>query len=543
MELWNDFEGKTLDGQFRLERLIGPKGRSAFFEARNVRDEAITVRLIESLNDEDEILTRWNAVRGLKSAHLLTILDAKKTVLDGVHLVYAVLERTQAELGDILRERPLTTEEARQVAVSVLGGLEDLHGRGLVHEHVEPGSVLACGEEVKLRSDCVREAPEGTEGETLRRRDTHDAAMLIGQALTQRRDLGQTRLPRPFDDLVRNGMTGTWGLKEMSALVRPVVPVAAPAAPAAVIAAGRVATPTATSAAVPVAAAGPVLAAASATVAAAAGARGGYAAGAMSTEARGTGTAGTRSAAPGAVKRPTIVSNEERGGRAASPAEAAGSTSAAAVAAALGAGPGVRAGEPVAPMRRASANDPIVGTTQPSGRRWGVWAAVAAAVVLVIGLLVHFLGGGSKPAAAAGGSATIPPSMPAPESAPAPVVAKPSAGANGGRTSHAAASLKAAQTVPQVGSATETQDRAPVGSKWRVLAFTYRREDQAQHKATAIAQQHPELRPQVFTPTGGSPYLVSLGGWMTYDEASALREKARSEGMPRDLYAQNYRGH
>ena len=222
MELWNDYEGKLLDGQFRLERLIGPKGRSAFFSTTDKSGKPATVRVIESLNDEDEILARWNAVRTMDEPNLVSILACDKTVLDGVHLVYALLETTDAELSDLLRERALSPDEARQMAASVVTALESLHAKGLIHEHVEAESVLAKGDDVKLRGDCVREAPEGMEGETLRRRDAHDLAMLVGYSLTQRRDIGQTKLPRPFDEFVRNGMSGTWGLKEMGAVVRPV---------------------------------------------------------------------------------------------------------------------------------------------------------------------------------------------------------------------------------------------------------------------------------------------------------------------------------
>ena len=354
MELWNDFEGKTLDGQYRLERLIGPKGRSAFFEGQTDTGERTTVRVIESLNDEDEILARWNAVRLLESPQLLTILDAKKTVLDDVHLVYAVLEQTDAELADILKERPLSAEEARLVAAAVLGGLEALHGRGLIHEHVEPSSVLACGDEVKLRSDCVREAPEGAEGETMRRRDAHDAAMLIGQALTQRRDVGSARLPRPFDELVRNGMSGTWGLKEMNALVQPVA-VSASAASAAAAAkasgsrAGRGGRADAGVAEVLSGGTAAATAAANGTAGPRAGSSGptpirraDVATTIGSTVATGSPAATNSAAAAG----PAAARAGQNGGRTASDAT---KTSAAAVAAALRSAPGER--ESTAPMR------------------------------------------------------------------------------------------------------------------------------------------------------------------------------------------------
>jgi eukaryotic-like serine/threonine-protein kinase len=56
----------------------------------------------------------------------------------------------------------------------------------------------------------------------------------------------------------------------------------------------------------------------------------------------------------------------------------------------------------------------------------------------------------------------------------------------------------------------------------------------------SIAQKHSELRPEVFTPNGHAPYLVTVGGAMSRDDAFAMARKARDEGLPRDSYAQNY---
>ena len=64
------------------------------------------------------------------------------------------MEPEDANLGDVLKERPLTSAETLQVARAVLGALKALHASGLVHEHIEPNNVLAVGETVKLRSDC-----------------------------------------------------------------------------------------------------------------------------------------------------------------------------------------------------------------------------------------------------------------------------------------------------------------------------------------------------------------------------------------------------
>ena len=57
----------------------------------------------------------------------------RPTVLDGTHLVYAVMEPTDAELAEVLRERVLTGDETRQVGLSVVDALRALHAKEMVH--------------------------------------------------------------------------------------------------------------------------------------------------------------------------------------------------------------------------------------------------------------------------------------------------------------------------------------------------------------------------------------------------------------------------
>ena len=84
------------------------------------------------------------------------------------------------------------------------------------------------------------------------------------------------------------------------------------------------------------------------------------------------------------------------------------------------------------------------------------------------------------------------------------------------------------------------QDGAKAGA-WRVVAFTYNHQDQAEHKAGTINEKHPDLQAGVFSPKGnGAPYLVTLGGATDRDGAFEMRNKAVREGLPRDTYAQNY---
>src|SRR5580658_1550077 len=184
MDLWTEYEGRTIDGAFTLTKLIQPEGRSAFFSTSNGTGVPTVIRLIESHFDGDEILTRWRGVAALNHPNLVKLKSFGHVVVDETSLVYAVMETVDANLGEILGERRLTEVETRQIATSLLAALEALHSNGFVHEHVEPENVLAVGEEIKLRSDCIREAPEGEDGCELKRRDVHDYAVVLLQALT-----------------------------------------------------------------------------------------------------------------------------------------------------------------------------------------------------------------------------------------------------------------------------------------------------------------------------------------------------------------------
>jgi hypothetical protein len=109
-----------------------------------------------------------------------------------------------------------------------------------------------------------------------------------------------------------------------------------------------------------------------------------------------------------------------------------------------------------------------------------------------------------------------------------------------------AADIAASQLAPASSRAHTPQPASAApsaahgGAQWRVVAFTYNHKDQAQKKASSLAVKHPDLHPEVFSVNGRTPWLVTIGGGLQRDDAYALARKARSLGLPRDTYAQNY---
>jgi eukaryotic-like serine/threonine-protein kinase len=485
MQLWNDYEGRTIADAYPLTKLVRPEGRSACFLTTNGTGAPAIVRVIEAHFDESEILNRWRVVSEIKQENLVALRKFGETQLDGTPLVYAVMEPTDMSLAELLENRTLTVDEAKQLATSVVAALQALHERGLVHEHIEPSNILAVGETVKLRSDCVREVttdPElgaGTVAEQ-KARDAHAFAVVLLQALTGRRSLqgSATLLPTPFDGIIRNGLSGKWGLAEMAAALGPVKP-AEVAAATAKTAQKPAAQPESKPVSVPVA----------------------------KLEAKPVSE----------VKAPAEVKT------AGNPVASGTKTEPASYAEAVASTPAAR---PVSPVQSPDVRHRIVRpveTTDP--RRMRLWIAGAVALVLLLFLVWRLMR--SAPSNGANAAAQPVTTLATPQPADNPAVATP------------AAPTVAAKPTSAVNT---TNNVAPFGGRtqWRVVAYTFNHEEQAKQKAESLSKRDPSLNPEVFTPNGRAPYLVTVGGPMTREQADAFKKKARSAGLPRDLYAQNY---
>ena len=462
MRLWNDYEGNTIAEIYPIEKLLRPEGRSAFFSTSNGTGTPAVIRLIESLNDEYEILPRWKVMAEMKQAHLVTLKKYGQTTFEGTPLLYAVMEATDADLSQILCERALSIDETRELATSLVEALETLHAADFVHEHIEPVNILAKGDVVKLRSDCVREAPEGDEGIALKKRDVHDLAVVLLQALTLHRSLdavGPGALPAPFDKVIRNGINGTWGLAQISAVLTP--PVAAVAAT-------------------------PVVPASS----------------------------------PAAQQQLPLPIPE------ANAASAPAISEKPVPAPAEGAAPRVVLPKP--PLKVDRTEEPV----EHDLLRQRFWVVVACAAVLLIVVLGWRLMHKSSQANAASQPITTLAEVGQPKgtasAAPATATASPAP---------AASAKVAADSSGSHPVATIDRERP-----WRLIVYTYNHQDQAQHKADQLAQRFATLQPEVFSPTGRAPYLVTLGGAMTREDAASFEAKVAGNGLPRDMYIQNYTG-
>jgi len=160
---WEQWEGRTVDGKFLLGKCLGGSGGSAVFRTQcrdgEVVDAALKLVAAEGADAEKQ-LRRWQAARELRHANLICILSSGRWAAEGREFLYVVEEYAEENLAQIVPERALTAEEARAMLVAVLGALEYVHGKGMVHGRIRPSDILATGDLIKLSSDNLRAAGE-----------------------------------------------------------------------------------------------------------------------------------------------------------------------------------------------------------------------------------------------------------------------------------------------------------------------------------------------------------------------------------------------
>jgi serine/threonine protein kinase len=164
-EVWTRWQGHVINGVFRLDRFLGCSDHSGVFLTQSATPgpSEVAVKLVPADRALTEsLLPRWKRAGGIVHPHLLRSLQWGGCQLDGLPYLYLVMEYADQTLAQVLQHRALTDDEAREMLRPTLDALAFLHGQNLVHGQLKPANILAVGDQLKLASDTIRRASEGT---------------------------------------------------------------------------------------------------------------------------------------------------------------------------------------------------------------------------------------------------------------------------------------------------------------------------------------------------------------------------------------------
>lgn len=214
-EFWLAWQGRELNADLRLGRYLGGSDHSAVFLADPA---AVAVKLVPAWPALAESqLSDWKIAASLSHPHLIRLLETGRCELDGQPCLFAVMEYADQNLAQLLRHRPLSEDEAREVLPPTLEALAHLHSRNLVQGQLKPANILAVGNQLKLATDTVRavsdsrsgraessvyDPPEAREGSYAAAGDVWGLGVTLVEALTCRQPTtvnegrGEVTLPR-----------------------------------------------------------------------------------------------------------------------------------------------------------------------------------------------------------------------------------------------------------------------------------------------------------------------------------------------------------
>lgn len=216
MESWKRWEDQVVDSKFPLSRYLG--GEAVFLTEYEGSPAAIK---IVAANDTQ--FKQWQAAEKLSHPNLLRLLRAGRCRIDGQDMIYAVMEYADENLSQVLPERALNAQEAREMLNPALSALAYLHGQGLVHGRLKPANILAIGDQLKLSIDQVASGDPADDVKAL-------GATLV-EAVTQKRPmwphLPETLEP-PFRDIAANALhpdsAKRWTIGQIAARLQGVAP-------------------------------------------------------------------------------------------------------------------------------------------------------------------------------------------------------------------------------------------------------------------------------------------------------------------------------
>jgi len=139
--------GQTLDGRFKILRLLREGGMSFVFEALDQQTGRPAALKVPFGRHEDDPLYFTRFQQEERIGKLLDHPSIVRTLPTGEKSrAYIVMERLDGKLlSELLEEqRPLPIRKALDLTARIARALEYMHGLGIVHRDLKPANVMLC---------------------------------------------------------------------------------------------------------------------------------------------------------------------------------------------------------------------------------------------------------------------------------------------------------------------------------------------------------------------------------------------------------------
>ena len=228
--LRGDLVGRVVNGRFTLLRWLGnSRGVDTYLTEFGDPSQKASIKLVPAENGDAEVrMSAWIAAANLAHPHLMKVFASGRCEVESQPMVYVVTEYGDEVLAEIIPDRALSPDEAREMLGPAVDALAYLHGKGFVHGHLKPSNVMAVGDRLKLTTDglclagaigkpsierTIYDAPETIQGRIAPAADIWSLGVTLVEILTQRppawygssaaEPVVPDNLPEPFATIAR----------------------------------------------------------------------------------------------------------------------------------------------------------------------------------------------------------------------------------------------------------------------------------------------------------------------------------------------------
>ena len=252
-ETWKKFEGQVVNSQFCLLQYLGSSEHSAVFLTNyGPEQQNAAIKLVqEDPANAAAQISRWELAAKLSHPNLIKLFRVGRCRLNDTGLLYVVMEYAEENLAQVLRHRPLTEREGREMLEGALDALSYLHGKGFLHAHLKPANIMGVADQLKISTDgvyqgeskggplisSVYDPPELATGGASPAADVWSLGATLVEALTQNlprwKDTQSDpvlpdKVPAPLLDIVRHCLRRDperrWAVAEIAARLRQISP-------------------------------------------------------------------------------------------------------------------------------------------------------------------------------------------------------------------------------------------------------------------------------------------------------------------------------
>jgi TonB family protein len=172
VEISKKWEGRLVDGKFPLRQWVGGSDHSSVFVTERGGTEKVVIKLISAQDHfstsggNEGLLSRWAVSSRISHPNLIRLFEFGRCQIENDPFLYVVMEYAEENLGQIIPQRRLSTEEAAQMLPPIVEALSFLHDQGFVHGGIKPSNILAVADLVKISSDNLHHIGEPAKKES-----------------------------------------------------------------------------------------------------------------------------------------------------------------------------------------------------------------------------------------------------------------------------------------------------------------------------------------------------------------------------------------